>query len=112
MKHAVLPLAALALCACGSRPAGPAAVPAGAGLVRCVNPASKAAWTIRIDEPRARADGWPARINAGRIAWANAADGGAYELKRGSGELSVTRPSSTGGYIMLYNCRSASVGGR
>jgi hypothetical protein len=101
---ALLTAATLALAGCDGRPKGPLAVPQGSALALCVNAASGASWVIRIDEAHARADGLPARIDARRIAWSNPADIGDYELERASGELSITRPSSTGGYVMTYRC--------
>ena len=100
----LLPL--LALAACGQQ-AGRLAVPPGSTRAVCVNPAGGSAWTIPIDEGRGRADGQPARIDLDRIAWRNPADTGEYELKRASGELVVSRPSSTGGWIMTFRCTAA-----
>ena len=99
-------LSLLALTACGQQ-AGRLAVPPGSTRAVCVNPAGGSAWTIPIDEGRGRADGRPAQIDMDRISWRNPADTGEYELKRASGELVVSRPSSTGGWIMTFRCTAA-----
>lgn len=98
-------LAALGLAACHGGDGGASAVPVGTSSLRCVNPSSGYAWTVRIDETRARIDGLPAEIGARRLRWRDASDGAVYELDRGSGELSVIRASSTGGYILTDRCR-------
>jgi hypothetical protein len=98
-------LIASSLAGCG--PVGPAArarIGAGVRKVVCVNRASGAAWTVSLDETRRIADGQTARFSEAKIAWRNPADGGNYELDRRSGALSVTRASSTGGYMIFFDC--------
>jgi hypothetical protein len=96
-------LIALALQGCGTD-RGKIQVPPGAKHAQCVNPASGAHWVLSIDEARRIVDGWPARIDPRTLAWRNRIDGGRYELDRASGVLSVTRASSTGGYITFDHC--------
>jgi len=98
-------LAALGMAACRGGDGGGSAVPAGTSSLRCVNPSSGYAWTVRIDEAHGRIDGLPAEIGARRLRWRDASDGTVYELDRGSGELNVIRASSTGGYILTDRCR-------
>ena len=98
-------LAAL-LAACGDPDPGPAAVPPGTARARCVNPSSGAAWTLALDAVRGLADGHPARFDRRRIRWSAPADGASYELIPASGELTITRASSTGGYILTARCRA------
>ena len=102
-----LTLSALALTGCGAQPARTHAVPPGATRIRCVNPASGAAWDIAIDPARGLADHLPARIGAGEIAWRDPADGGHYDLDLATGVLAVTHASSTGGYVTLDRCAGA-----
>jgi hypothetical protein len=92
--------------ACAPQPSGPLAVAPGSAKALCINSVNGASWRIAIDEIHRRADGLPARFDADRIAWRNPADTGEYELKRATGELTITRPSSTGGYIMSYRCKA------
>jgi len=104
MRSPICALLALVLAGCGARQPSRSVLPAGTSDVRCVNLASGAAWTIHLDDAGKRADGQPARMPAGRIDWRSASDAGLYELDRLSGRLTVTRASSTGGYIIIYRC--------
>lgn len=96
--------AALALSACGGPPPGHPAIAANARRLTCVNPASGASWSVQLDPVRRLADGHPADIETGRISWSDPADNAGYELETGSGRLTVTRASSTGGYMVLDRC--------
>jgi hypothetical protein len=100
---------ALALAGCHPRATPETfAIPTPAATIACVNRDNGFAWTVRLD-PAARAvDGWPARFEARRISWRNSADGGAYELDRASGALTIVRASSTGGYMSFDSCTARS----
>ena len=81
----------------------PAAARADA-VFRCVNPASGAAWELRVDVGRATVNGSPASIGPARIVWRDAADGAHDTLDRRSGTLVVVRGSSTGGWMQRARC--------
>jgi hypothetical protein len=98
-------LVALGVVACRGGDARGSAVPAGTSSLHCVNPASGYAWTVRIDEAQGRIDGQPAQVGPLQLRWRDPSDGAIYELDRRSGELSVIRASSTGGYILTDRCR-------
>jgi hypothetical protein len=74
---------------------------------RCTNPASQVNWDIEIDLDRHVADSYPASINDRQISWHNTDDAGNYHLDRATGSLTVTRASSTGGYIIFDTCAAA-----
>lgn len=92
-----------ALAACSDPDPGPAAIPPGTLSARCVNPSSGAAWTLALDATRGLADGHPARFEPRHIRWTT--DGAAYELAPSTGDLTITRASSTGGYILTARCK-------
>ena len=105
------PVLALALLGCGGRIDGRLAIPPGAPMLFCINPASGASWTLDLNEAGRLADGHAARFAAREITWSNPSDGGAYELDRASGALEITRASSTGGYVTFDRCKAAPVPG-
>lgn len=76
-------------------------------VMTCTNPASGAAWQIRIDFGRSTVDANAARISDTEIAWRDARDGGHYTLDRKSGKLTVVVASSTGGYFLYDRCAPA-----
>lgn len=71
----------------------------------CVNPASGAAWQIRIDYDRHTVDSNSATISDGEISWRDSSDGDNYTLDRKSGDLTMVAASSTGGYFLHHHCR-------
>lgn len=100
------PLLALAtLTACAPPPAN-WAVAADATLVHCLNPASGARWDLTIDRVRGLADGRAAHITDREVAWTGADAQTRWALDRTNGSLTMTRPSSTGGYINFDRCAS------
>ncbi len=70
----------------------------------CVNPHSKAAWDLRIDDEKKLVDAFPAEITAGRVEWHDTVDGGYYSLDRATGALTMRSASSTGGYFLFDRC--------
>lgn len=72
---------------------------------QCTNPASHAVWTLKIDDIRQTADGFPALITRYSVTWRDATNGGRYELDRNSGALTYTNASSTGGYTLFHHCQ-------
>jgi hypothetical protein len=106
-RIAGLALGAAALAACDAAPPSRLAVPPGAARANCVNAISGFRWTVRLDPAARTVDGWPARFGAARISWRDGADGAGYDLDRGTGVLTVTRASSTGGVVNVDSCRSA-----
>ncbi|HEV2366047.1 MAG TPA: hypothetical protein VGS12_17825 [Caulobacteraceae bacterium] len=97
-------LAAMLGAAACHRAAGQNIGPADATGIACVNPASGFAWTFKLDPASHSVDGSPASFGGDRIAWADES-GAAFEFKPDSGDLTVTRASSTGGYIVRDRCR-------
>jgi hypothetical protein len=84
------------------------AVPAfgGEGIaVTCTNPVSGASWQIVIDYRQSTVDTYPAKVSRAAISWFDPRDGGSYTLDRGSGALTATAASSTGGYFRHSRCR-------
>ena len=73
----------------------------------CTNLVSGAGWQIKIDFDRSTVDSNPARISSTEISW-HATDGGNYTLDRKTGSLTVTFPSSTGGYSLRDHCKARS----
>jgi hypothetical protein len=73
--------------------------------VTCTNPASGAAWQIRIDYDRHTVDSNSATISDGEISWRDSSDGDNYTLDRKSGDLTMVAASSTGGYFLHHHCR-------
>jgi hypothetical protein len=87
-----------------SAPLQPAA--ATATVFRCTNNVSGAQWNVIIDFDNATADSYPAEITGRQIYWHNTADQGFYYLNRITGDLTILRASSTGGYEQHVSCRS------
>jgi len=104
--------AALVLClaagGCGQDgPAsGKAVISAAPTLIRCVNTVSGAGWTLALDGARGVADGRPARFGPRWVNWNDAAGSSTFALDRNSGALTVTRGSSTGGWVATFACRA------
>jgi len=71
--------------------------------IKCVNVASGASWSLKVDDRQQTVDGAPARITGAAIAWRD--NGGFFDLDRSSGILTFTNASSTGGYILRHQCR-------
>ena len=78
--------------------------PAGTITFRCTNPSSSANWNIEIDFDHHVADSYPAKISDREIAWHNNDDAGNYSLDPTTGRLTVSRASSTGGYMIFNVC--------
>jgi hypothetical protein len=98
----------LALTGCGrGEPTGKLVIGSGATLIRCVNLASGASWTIDLDAARQMADGQRAEFGLSTVHWRDPVNTGDYELDRVSGKLTVIRASSTGGYTLFYACSVA-----
>ncbi len=95
--------AAMAACLLAARPL--AAADGSPAAFTCTNPASGARWTIGIDFAHKTVDSWPAAITSRQISWHDRKDQGFYSLDRASGELTITRASSTGGYQQHLSCR-------
>ena len=79
-------------------------VSAAVATLRCTNPYSGAVWDLTIDYDRRLADAFPAEITKTRITWRDTSHGGNYLLDRRSGTLTVTYPSSTGGFSLRDKC--------
>jgi len=79
-------------------------VSAAVAVLRCTNPYSGAMWDLTIDYDRRLADAFPAEITQTRISWRDTSHGGNYRLDRRSGTLTVTYPSSTGGFSLRDKC--------
>ena len=79
-------------------------VSAAVATLRCTNPYSGAMWDLTIDYDRSLADAFPAEITKTRITWRDTSHGGNYLLDRRSGTLTVTYPSSTGGFSLRDKC--------
>jgi hypothetical protein len=73
--------------------------------IQCVNLASGTSWSVQVDDQLQTVDGTPAQMTSRRISWRDAVSGGAFDLDRGSGVLTFINASSTGGYILRYQCR-------
>jgi hypothetical protein len=100
--------AALALAAALTAPFAMAGMAIAAETaISCTNPASGATWQIRIDYDKATVDSNPAAVSDTNISWRDAGDGENYSLDRKSGNLTVTIPSSTGGYFVHDRCKLA-----
>lgn len=74
-------------------------------VMTCTNPASGASWQITIDLDRRTVDSYAATIDDSTIFWRDPRDQGNYTLDRGSGNLTVAVPSSTGGYFIHDQCK-------
>jgi hypothetical protein len=79
-------------------------VSAAVATLRCTNPYSGAMWDLTIDYDRSLADAFPAEITQTRISWRDTSHGGNYLFDRRSGTLTVTYPSSTGGFSLRDKC--------
>jgi hypothetical protein len=106
-RNAVLIACLASLAACSEPPTSSWAVAPDATLIHCVNPSSGTRWNVVIDPGRNLVDGFAARIGPGEVDWTDPADQSRYELHRASGDLFMTRPSSTGGYTNTNRCASA-----
>ncbi|MGC8477806.1 MAG: hypothetical protein ACP5NP_15760 [Acetobacteraceae bacterium] len=73
-------------------------------LWHCLNAASGAGWTLRLDSAAGTVNGHKARFGANHVYWTEA-NGAAADLVRGRGVLTVTRGSSTGGWVQVVRCR-------
>jgi len=73
-------------------------------IFECTNEASGARWSISIDFDRKTADSWPASITRRAISWHDRVDQGFYSLNRATGDLTILRASSTGGYEQHDAC--------
>ena len=107
-----LPFAlAIALAAVGTGATARAGdAPSGETAITCTNPASGASWQIKVDYARGTVDANTASVTDTKISWHDAKDGGNYTLDRKSGKLTVTVPSSTGGYFLYDQCNLANPG--
>lgn len=76
------------------------------GAITCSNPYSGASWQISVDYDRGTVDSNPARISDSEMSWHDAKDNSNYTLDRKSGRLTITVPSSTGGYFVYDQCRT------
>jgi hypothetical protein len=72
---------------------------------QCVNVASKAKWTVKVDDTQKTADGFPATISADDITWSDRTTGGTYELDRATGKLTYVASTSMGGYMLFHRCQ-------
>jgi len=72
---------------------------------QCVNAASGTQWTLKINDARHTVDNFPAKISNSQISWRDTTDNANYQLDRSSGVLTYTNASSTGGYMLFYQCR-------
>jgi hypothetical protein len=98
---------ALALTSCGAGdPPGAARVSPTAPLVRCLNIVSGATWTIPLDAAHSLANHRPARFGQTRVDWGGGADGSVFDLDLAHGVLTVTRGSSTGGWVAKFACKA------
>jgi hypothetical protein len=97
----------MTLAACGDPPVPQSqwVVAPAAAAIRCVNTVSGAAWIIPLDPARGLADGQPASFGARHLAWGRQGEGAVFDLDRATGAFTVTRGSSTGGYVATYACR-------
>lgn len=96
---------ALACAACGAvDPREAARISPTAAQVRCVNTASGATWTIPLDAAHSLADHRPATFGPARVDWSGRADGSIFDLDLARGRLTVTRGSSTGGWVATFAC--------
>jgi hypothetical protein len=71
----------------------------------CVNPASRTAWPMLVDDRRATVDANPAKITNAEISWFDPRDGSYNIFNRTTGELTASIASSTGGYFRYAHCR-------
>jgi hypothetical protein len=74
---------------------------------QCVNTASQAKWTVKVDDVKKTADGFPAKITAGEITWSDRTTGGNYDLDRATGQLTYVASTSMGGYLLWHHCQLA-----
>jgi hypothetical protein len=98
--------------ACDEASGKPWAIAPDATLIHCVNPSSGTRWDVVIDPGRGLVDGFAAQIGPNEVDWNDPTDKSRYALDRATGQLAMTRPSSTGGYTNFDSCASAPTGGR
>jgi hypothetical protein len=79
---------------------------AAAVIFQCTNSSSGATWNVNVDLDRNTVDSFPALISKSNISWRDTLHGGAYDLDRASGVLTLVNASSTGGYILVHHCHS------
>lgn len=71
---------------------------------RCLNAASGAGWTLRLDPAAGTVNGRKARFGRRHVRWTEA-NGAIADLVRGRGVLTLTRGSSTGGWVQAVRCQ-------
>jgi hypothetical protein len=81
------------------------AAEAGVQHLRCTNPASGANWQVTVDLDHHTVDSQPAKISESWISWPDAKQG-SFDLERATGKLQFRNASSTGGYYLIYSCRT------
>ncbi|HEY1752045.1 MAG TPA: hypothetical protein VGG29_12325, partial [Caulobacteraceae bacterium] len=93
-----------ALGACGEAPpaGGKLKIAPDTAQLRCVNQSSGAPWMIALDQPRGLADGKPATFGPRRVHWTST--GVSSDLDLASGVLTISRGSSTGGWVSTFTC--------
>ena len=89
--------------AAGAMAAGARGAAAGEAW-RCLNAASGAGWTLRLDPAAGTVNGRKARFGQRHVRWTEA-NGAIADLVRGRGVLTLTRGSSTGGWVQVVRCR-------
>ena len=77
---------------------------AGETAITCTNPASGASWQIQVDYNGSTVDSQPAQITPSEISWFDPRERAHYTLERGSGALTASVASSTGGYFRRGQC--------
>ena len=97
---------ACAGCGAGDPPSGAVRIPPTAAQVRCVNTVSGAAWAIPLDAAHSLANHRQATFGRARVDWGGGADGSVFDLDLARGVLTVTRGSSTGGWVAKFACRA------
>ena len=73
---------------------------------RCLNAASGAGWTLLLDPAAGTVNGHKARFGKRHVRWTEA-NGATDDLVRGRGVLTVTRGSSTGGWVQVVRCQQS-----
>ena len=107
-RTAALTCVLLALGGCGAAtPASKWAIAPATSQIRCVNEASGAAWTLALDRAHALAEGQPATFGGQTVTWGQPMQGAAFALDEATGVLTVSRGSSTGGWVSTFACVAA-----
>jgi hypothetical protein len=107
-RTAALICVLLSLGGCGaSTPPGKRAIGPATSQIRCVNEASGAAWTVALDRAHGLADGQPATYGGRTVTWGQPMQGAAFALDEMTGVLTVSRGSSTGGWVSTFACAAA-----